>query len=323
MDKIDIIENSDLNIKIKEQKKKKKWQQFKENFELLLLALPGILLFFVFNYLPMGGIIIAFKDFRYDLGILGSKWVGLKNFEFFFTSQDAFRITRNTVGYGLSFLVVGTIAAVIVALLLFELKNKIALKVYQTTMILPTFLSWVIVGFITHILLDPVMGGLNQFLGLFGAHPVNWYNEVALWPFILVIVMLWKTIGMSSIVYYAALMGVDSQIYEAAIIDGASKWKQTIHISIPSLIPVITILSILGVGGLFRGDFGLNYQITKDLGSLYPVTDIIETYLFRGLRAGEFGIATAVGLFQSVVGLILVVSTNLIVKRIDPERSLF
>lgn len=279
--------------------------------------------FAIFHYLPMGGVIIAFKQYRYDLGILGSHWTGFKNFEFFFTSSDAWRITRNTIAYSSIFLVVGTVAAVCVALILFEVKNRIAIKIYQTSMILPRFLSWVIVGYITYTLLNPELGLLNQLLQQFGKEPIQWFSDPKYWPYILTTSNLWKHIGLDCIIYYAALLGVDSEQYEAARIDGAGRLRQMWHISIPSLVPLIIILSILAIGNLFRGDFGLFYQIPRNVGILYPATDVIDTYVFRGLRFGEIGMTAAVGLFQSLVGLVLVVCVNMIVKKIRPENSLF
>lgn len=305
-------------------RKKSRLKDFRDNAELSVLLIPGIILLIVFAYIPMFGIIIAFKDYRNNLGIFGSKWVGLENFKFFFTSQDAWRIGRNTVGYGLLFIVLGIISAVFVAILLYEIKNRIALKFYQTSMILPHFLSWVIVGYITYILLEPNMGVLNRMIKALGGEGLQWYSEPKYWVFILPIVNLWKNIGLKCIMYYAALMGIDEQLFEAAEIDGASRFKQIIYITIPSLVPLMTILTILDVGHIIKGDFGLFYTIPRDVGLLYPTTDIIDTYVYRGLRTGDdIGITTAVGLFQSVVGLIMVVGTNLIVKKISPENSLF
>lgn len=305
-------------------KKKNKFQTFKDNFELSLLLIPGLLFFLIFSYFPMVGVIIAFKDYRNNLGIFGSKWVGFDNFKFFFTSQDAWRITRNTVGYGLMFLFLGIICAVTIAILLYEVKKKYLLKIYQTSMILPHFLSWVIVGYITYILLEPNLGILNQILEFFGLEGKDWYSEPVYWIWILPVVNIWKTVGMNCIMYYAALMGIDAQLYEAATIDGASKWKQTWCITIPSLIPLMTILTILHIGNVIKGDFGLFYTIPRDIGILYPTTDIIDTYVYRGIRLGDdLGMTGAVSLFQSVVGFFLVVITNLIVKKISPENSLF
>ncbi len=299
-------------------KKKKKY-----DFDLLLMACPAIIYFFIFHYIPMVGTILAFKDYNYSLGIFGSKWIGLKNFEFFFTSQDAFRVTRNTIGYNLIFLVLDIVLCVTLALLLFEIKRMKWLKFFETTMLFPHFISYVIVAYITYTLFNPVYGVFNNILEAVGLSEVNWYGESKYWPFILVIVKEWKSIGMGCVVYYAALMGIDDSLFEAADLDGASKWQKTWNISIPSLIPIATIMGILAVGGILRGDFGLFYQVTNDVGSLYPVTDVIDTYIYRGLRGGDIGITSAVGLFQSFVGFILVICTNKIVKIINPENSLY
>lgn len=305
-------------------KKKSRWKAFKDNAELSALLIPGILLLITFMYIPMFGVIIAFKDYRNNLGIFGSKWVGLQNFKFFFTSQDAWRIARNTVGYGVLFIILGIIAAVFVAILLYEVRSRAALKFYQTSMILPHFLSWVIVGYITYILLEPSMGIFNQIIRLCGGEGLQWYSEPKYWVFILPLVNLWKNVGLKCIMYYAALMGIDRELFEAAEIDGANRFKQILHITLPSLVPLMVILTILDVGHIIKGDFGLFYTIPRDVGLLYPTTDIIDTYVYRGLRTGDdIGITTAVGLFQSVVGFIMVVGTNLIVKKISPENSLF
>lgn len=323
---IEQTRKNNLNI-IKQQhlkvSKKSRWQYFKENYELLLLTLPVLIYFFIFNYIPMFGVVIAFKNYKFNKGIFGSAWVGFENFKFFFQSQDALRITNNTVSYGAIFTITGIVFAVIVALLLFEVKNKQLIKVYQTTMILPYFLSWVIVGFTTYIFFNPVIGVFNQILGTANIKPVDWYADAKYWPSILTLTNIWKNVGLNCIMYYAALMGVNNELYEAATIDGANKLQQTWNISIPALVPLMSILSILAVGNLFRGDFGLFYQIPMDVGLLYPVTDIIDTYVYRGLRTGDMGITSAVGLFQSVVGLILVVSTNSIVKKINNENAMF
>lgn len=296
----------------------------RDNLELLCMQMPGIVFFLLFSYLPMIGIIIAFKDYRNNLGIFGSEWVGFKNFKFFFTSQDAWRITRNTVGYGLLFIVLDVVCSVAIAILLYEIRNKLALKYYQTTMILPHFLSWVIVGYITYILLEPNMGIFNQIRNALGAEGINWYAEPKYWVAILPIANIWKTVGLNCIMYYAALMGIDEQLYEAATVDGASKWKQIWYITIPSLVPLMTILTILHVGNVIKGDFGLFYNIPRNVGLLYSTTDIIDTYVYRGLQTGDdIGITTAVGLFQSVVGFLMVMGTNKVVKKLSPENALF
>ena len=305
-------------------RKKNRWKDFRDNAELSALMIPGIVLLLVFAYVPMLGIIIAFKDYRNNLGIFKSKWVGFQNFKFFFESQDAWRIGRNTVGYGILFIVIGLIAAVTIAILLYEVRSRKALKFYQTSMILPHFLSWVIVGYITYILLEPSMGILNKIIRFFGGEGLQWYSEPTYWVFILPIINVWKTVGLKSIMYYAALMGIDEQLFEAAQIDGAGRFKQILYITIPSLVPLMVTLTILDVGHIIKGDFGLFYTIPRDVGLLYPTTDIIDTYVYRGLRTGsDIGITTAVGLFQSAVGLVMVIATNLVVKKISPENSLF
>ncbi|MBQ4517539.1 MAG: sugar ABC transporter permease [Clostridia bacterium] len=271
----------------------------------------------------MFGAVLAFKDYNYAKGIFGSDWVGFDNFKFFFLSQDAWRITRNTLGYAVVFLVTNTVASMAVALLMFEVSSRKAIKTYQTILILPHFMSWVIVGYITYILFNSEQGVLNQLLTVFGQEKIDWYSSPQYWPFILPIVNIWKSVGMSSLMYYATLVGMDDSIYEAAVIDGAGRWRQTISISVPSLIPMMTILTIMNVGGIFRSDFGLFYQITRDVGSLYPTTDVVDTYIYRGLRTGDVGITAAVGLFQSFVGLVLVVFTNWVVKKIEPDNAMF
>ena len=302
---------------------KKKRKLSYSDFELTSLALPGIIFFAVFCYLPMFGVIIAFKRYNYNLGIIGSKWIGFKNFEFFFKSQDAFRITRNTICYNAAFIIIGITCAVIVALLLNEVRERGFVKFFQTSMILPNFMSWVIVGYISYIFLSPNLGVINNCLEMFGIERIQWYSDTVYWPYILVFFNVWKHVGMDSVMYYASLMGIDKSLYEAATVDGASELQKVWIISIPHLIPVITILAITKVGSIFRGDFGLFYQIPRDLGTLYPVTDVIDTYVYRGLQAGDLGASSAVGLFQSVVGFVMIILTNSIVKKIEPDNAMF
>jgi putative aldouronate transport system permease protein len=316
-----------VNLKIKEVEvmtKKKKRKIRVDNIEFILMCLPAIILVFVFAYLPMGGIILAFKDYRVDKGIIGSRWNGFDNFEFFFKSQDMWRVTRNTVLLNLLFITAGLIAAVTLALILFEIKNKWLIKGYQTMLILPHFLSWVIVAFMVYALLNPTAGIINQVLGMFGKEPIQWYHTPKYWPIIMMFTTIWKGAGMGSVMYFAALMGIDSEYFEAAAIDGATKWQITTKITLPFLVPLMTILTILNIGHIFRADFGMFYQVTRDTGALYPTTDVIDTYVFRALRQmGNVGMSSAVGLYQSVVGFILIITTNAIVKKIEPDNSLF
>ena len=295
----------------------------RDNIEFNVLALPGFLLLFVFNYLPMVGIIIAFKDFKPMLGIFGSKWVGFDNFEFFFTSQDAFRTIRNTLGYSLTFIVLNLITAVILALMFYYLRSKVMHKIYNAIVILPKFMSVVLVAFIVQIILNPSNGIANKVIAVFGGEAVSWYSEPAYWPVILTLTQIWMTVGMNSIIYYASLMGMDESLLEASAIDGASLWKQIFHIIIPFLKPIMVITTILALGSIFNGDFGLFYQVPLDTGLLYPTTDVISTYTFRALQEGSMAKSTAVGLFQSVAGLIMVLVTNGVVRKISPEDSLF
>lgn len=288
-----------------------------------LLALP-VLLIFVFCYLPMLGIIIAFKNYRYDLGIFGSKWVGFDNFKFFFESDSFVRITWNTLSMNFLFIVLGTAAAVIVAIMLFYVNSRKATKVYQTMMITPHFVSWVIAAYVLYSFLSPKYGLLNVLLSHFGIDKIDWYSEAKYWPCILVISNLWKTVGMSSVMYYASLMGIDSSLFEAAEIDGAGRLKTVIYIILPSLIPIITILTIMSIGNIFRADFGLFYQLPRNIGVLYKTTDVIDTFIFRTMREiGDMGMSSAVGLLQSLVGLVLVILTNYAAKKIDSDNALF
>ena len=303
--------------------KNKRRRIFKENFSLFMLAFPGLVFLIVFHYLPMGGIVMAFKDYVPRKGIFASEWVGFDNFKFFFTSQDAVRTIRNTVLYSIDFLVVDLLVGVGIALLLYHLKSKVALKTYHTVILLPRFMSIVIISFMVYALLSPTYGVINQMLQALGLEQINWYNEPGYWPTILTITHIWQIAGSGCLYYYAALVGIDESLFEAAAIDGASTWKKCWYIAIPSLIPIMVMMTILGIGGLFSGDMGLFYQVPKDQGALYPTTDIINTYTYRALLDGSLEKSAAVGLFQSVIGLVLVLITNGIVRKVSPENSMF
>lgn len=293
------------------------------------MVLPGTIWFLLFSYLPMFGTVIAFKNFRYDPGgffssILNSDWVGFDNFKFLFSTNDAFVITRNTVLYNAVFIILGLVLGVTVAIVLSELANKKLSKVYQTGMLFPHFLSWVVVSYFVFTFLSADRGLLNNILGWFGIESISWYNESKYWPFILVFMNMWKGIGYGSIVYLAAIVGIDRNYYEAAMIDGANKWKQIRHVTIPMITPLIIILTILNVGKIFNSDFGLFFQVPRDSGPLYPTTNVIDTFVYRGLTTmGDISMSTAAGLYQSAVGFVLVLLTNYIVKKIDKEYALF
>ncbi|WP_246281253.1 ABC transporter permease [Saccharibacillus qingshengii] len=305
------------------------WKKIVRNRALLLLVLPGTVWFLIFAYLPMFGTVLAFKDFRispdgFFASVLNSEWVGFKNFEYLFRTSDAYIITRNTILYNVAMIILGLVSAVAFAILLSELLNKRMAKVYQTGMFLPHFLSWVIISYFAFTFLSPDKGVLNQLLTALGMERISWYSEPAYWPLILLFVGIWKGIGYSSVIYLAAITGIDKSYYEAATIDGARKWQQIRYITLPLLRPLMIILTILAIGGIFRSDFGLFYQLPKDSGALYPVTNVIDTFVYRGLmNMGDIGMSTAAGLYQSLVGLILILTTNYIVRRIDRDQAIF
>lgn len=297
----------------------------KENVELGSFALPAVVLVFLFSYLPMFGIVLAFKNYKVTKGILGSDWINplWKNFEFFLTSKDAPRVIRNTLSLNFLFIFVCILCAVIFALLLYEVKKPWQIKTYQTFSILPCFLSWVAVGYIVYGFLEPTKGILNQIIRALGGEGVPWYTEPKYWPTILTVVNVWHGVGLNCIMYYAALMGIDSQLFEAAELDGASKFRRIWHISLPHLVPIITIKGLLDIGQIFRADFGLFYNVTRDMGQLYPVTDVMDTYVFRALQTGNIGMSSASSVIQSVVCFFTIIIANAIVRKISPENSLF
>lgn len=305
------------------------FKDINKNKAMLVMVLPATLWFIFFSYLPMAGMVIAFKEYRYSrdgflASIIQSKWVGLQNFKFLFSTNDAYIITRNTVLYNIFFIVLGLVIAVAMAIMLAEITNKKLAKVYQTGMFLPYFLSWVIVGYFVFSFLSMDRGVVNQIAGWFGVDPVNWYSDPAYWPIIIVVVFLWKSVGYNSVIYLAAIMGIDKSLYEAAMIDGANKWQQIRNITIPMLTPLITILTLLAIGKIFYADFGLFYQVPRDSGTLYNVTNVIDTYVYRGLKStGEIGMSTAAGLYQSLIGFVLVITSNGIVRKFNKDNALF
>lgn len=302
----------------------KKWYRDKNYLQLLLMASVPALFVFVFSYLPMFGVIIAFKDYKYNLGILGSEWVGFKNFKGFISSNVFMQLVKNTLFCNTLFIVFGTLFAIFIAIMLYEISGRIRTKIFQTIMIIPNFISWVLVAFLVYIFLSPTSGLLNRLIGAFGIEAVDWYSIPKIWPAILTIVFVWKSFGMDSVIYYAALMGIDGSIIEAAEIDGATKSQINRHVVIPSILPLIVILVILKIGNIFRGDFGLFYNVTRDVGILYETVDVLDTYIYRLVReVGNMSISSAAGLMQSVVGFVLVVLTNHVSKRIDPDGGLF
>lgn len=294
-----------------------------ENKSLLLMATPVIILLILFNYVPMFGSLVAFKKFNYIDGIWNSPWVGLRNFKFLFSMKSlTWRMLRNTVGYYFLFTLVGTICNVTLAVALNECKNKYFSKYSQTCMIMPTFVSYIAVSFIASCFLD-INGILNQ--TLFEKDTVVWYQEAKYWPIILTILKIWKDTGYGSIVYLSALAGMDRELFEAADLDGATKWKQIRYITLPLLTSMVCIMTLLGLGSIMISNTGLFYQVTKDSSMIYETTQTIDTYVMKTMVAGtgDFGPASAVSFFQSVVGCTLTIVVNMIVRKISPDNALF
>lgn len=289
------------------------------------MALPGLVYLLINNYLPMFGLQIAFKKFNYNLGIWGSEWNGLENFKYLFKTKDAWIITRNTIGYNFLWIIIGTIFSIFVAILLNEVKNKIFKQAYQTAILLPYLISTVIVAYLVYAFLSPSNGVINKsILEPLGISPIEWYSEPKLWPFILTIVNQWKGIGFSAVIYLSALSGISDEYYEAAMLDGATKWQQIKMITLPLLKPTIITLTILSLGNIFRSDFGLFYQVPMNSGVLFDVTNTIDTYVYRGLmQSNDVAMSSAASFYQSIVGFICVISVNAIIKKISKEDAIF
>ena len=288
------------------------------------MALPGLVYLFINNYMPLPGLVLAFKKYNAKKGIFGSDFVGLKNFKYLFTTKDAYIITRNTICYNVVFIIVNTILAIFVAILLAEMTSRMK-KVYQCLILLPYMISMVIVSYLVYGFLSTDNGFLNNtLLPLLGKEPVNWYMEKKYWPFLLTFVNAWKVVGYNSIIYISTILGIDRGIYESAQIDGASKWMQVRKITIPLLKPTVIMLTLLAIGRIFYSDFGLCYQVPQNQGALFAVTNTIDTYVYRGLlELGNMSMASAAGLYQSMVGFVLILGANFMVRRIDKDSALF
>ena len=292
---------------------------------LLLIALPGIIYLLINNYLPMFGVFLAFKDYSYMRGIFGSKWCGFDNFQFLFATKDAWVMTRNTLLYNAAFIILGTVCSIFLAILIYELGEKRRVKFFQGSLMLPNLLSWVVVGFIVYAFLNADTGFINNtVLRATGGVPVSWYSTPGPWPFILILVNCWKGVGYGTLIYIATVSGIDGTFYEAAALDGANKWQQITNITLPFLIPSVITLLLMSIGRIFYSDFGLFYQIPQNSGTLFPVTNTIDTYVYRALiSSGGIGRSSAAGVFQSVVGFTLVCFSNWIVSRISPDNAIF
>lgn len=296
-----------------------------KNYKVLLLMLaPAVAFFLLFAYIPMAGIVIAFKKYDYAGGIFGSAWNGLDNFRFFFESGDAWRVTRNTALYNIAFIAVNNALQIFAAIMLFEVGGKWFRKITQSALFLPYFISWVVVGAIAYNLLNYDIGTVNALLRGFGLQPVDIYNTPSYWPYILVLVSAWKSLGYGTVMYLAAITGIDTEMYEAAEIDGANIFQRIMKVTIPNLYPTIIILVLLAVGNIFRGDFGMFYNMIGNNGLLFSATDVIDTFVFRSLiTSNDIGMSAAAGVFQSVLGFATILTVNYAVRRYDKDRALF
>lgn len=311
--------------------------EVKRHIAFLTMLLPGLAFLLCFSYLPMPAIILAFK--RYSLAkppkdywiqnkfiyslFIDNPWVGLNNFKFIFQSPDAWTVVRNTVGYNLVFMALGLVMSVGLAIIINELNNRIAAKVYHTILFLPYFISWIVVAYLVYAFVS-AKGVFNQIFTSLGLPTINFYSEPKYWPFIFVFCNMWKYTGNNSIIYLATLSGFDQELYEAAAIDGAGKWQQIRHITLPQLVPTIVLLQILAVGRIFNGDFDMFYSLPNGSGPLKNVSTTLDVYVYNTMKTGaQLGLASAAAFFQSVVGFVLVLTTNLIVRRVSPEMAMF
>ena len=300
------------------------WKTFWSNRVLLMMCLPAIVFFFVFAYLPMPGAYIAFTNFQYDKGLWASPFVGLKNFEFLFTSGQLGLLLRNTVLYNLAFIVLGNAVQLFFAIALSEVSSKLYKKTTQSLMFLPYFISDVLVSLLVYNLLNYDYGFLSHLVRGLGGEMPKVYQNAGAWPFIIVAVHLWKSTGYGTVVYFAAITGMDASMMEAAQIDGANAWQRIRYITLPTLKPTVVILFLFAIGGILKGNFGLFYNLVGNNAMLFKTTDIIETYVYRSMmNSFNFSQSSAVGLFQSVVGFFIVLGANAFVKRMDADYALF
>jgi len=304
------------------QKKKKKILSF---LPLYFMMLPGFIYLIINNYIPMAGIVIAFKKYNVKKGIFGSDWVGLSNFEYLFGTQDSLIIIRNTLLYNISFIIVNMVVGVILAIMITDVLSKKMRKIYQSSILIPFTISIVVVSYIVFAFLSQENGMLNKsILPFWGREAVNWYSEPKYWPGILIFVNCWKGVGYGTLLYIAAIVGIDKGFYEAARLDGASKWQEIRYITLPLIQPTVVTLLLLGIGRIFYSDFGLFYQVPQNSGALFSATNTIDTYVYRALiSSGGIGRSSAAGVFQSIVGFVLVMISNWVTKKLSPENAIF
>ncbi len=308
-----------------------RFSKAKKTLMLLTMVAPGAIWLLLLRYLPMGGIILAFKNYKiypkdptFLNNLVHSKWVGLDNFKFLFTTGDSWVMIRNTLAYNIVFIILGVIIPVAFAIMMSELSKKFVAKTYQTLMFFPYFLSWVVVSYFLNAFIDAQYGLIPMAQRAAGETAVSWYTTPGPWPYIIVFANLWKNVGYSTVLYLAAITGIDQTQYEAAAIDGASKWQQILHVTLPNLRTMIAILFILNVGKIFNADFGLFWNVPMQNGALFSVTQVVDTYIYRVLmNTGNIGQSTAAGLLQNIVGFICIIGANAVVKKIDSDSTLF
>lgn len=308
-----------------------RFSKYKKTLVLLTMAAPTAIWLLLLRYLPMGGIILAFKEYKVNprnpsfiSNLINSKWVGLNNFNFLFMTDDAKIMFRNTLLYNIVFIILGIIIPVAFAIMLNEVTKKFVAKAYQTMMFFPYFLSWVVVSYFLNAFIDGQYGMITAMQRAAGGEMTNWYTTLGPWPYIIVFANLWKNVGYTTVLYLSAITGIDSTQYEAAAIDGASKWQQIWYVTIPNLRTMICILFIMNVGKIFNADFGLFYSVPMNSGALFPVTQVFDTYVYRALMVtGRIDMSSAAGLLQNVLGFICILTANNIVKKIDADSSMF
>ena len=312
-------------MKKAEVKKGKKKNALKEYWPLYLMMLPALLYLLINNYIPMAGMVIAFKKLNFAKGIWASPWAGLKNFKFLFASKDAWIITRNTLLYNVAFILVNMVVGIAIAILITEVRNTKLKKIYQSAILLPFLMSMVILSYIVYALLSAENGLVNNsILPLFHMDPIQWYQKPKYWPAVLIIANCWKGVGYGCLIYIASLIGIGPSFYEAARLDGASKWQEITKITLPSLVPTIITLLLLSIGRIFYSDFGLFYQVPMNSGVLFPTTNVIDTYVYRALiEQGNISMSSAAGVYQSLVGFCVVMLSNWIVRKVDKDQALF
>lgn len=300
------------------------WKRFKRFIPVYLVMIPGLVYLFINNYMPLPGLVVAFKQYNAGKGIYKSPWVGFKNFQYLFATNDALLITRNTILYNVAFIAINLVCSVAVAIILSELTGRIK-NVYQSVILLPHLISSVIIGYLVFAFFSVENGFVNNnILALFGKEGVSWYSEPKYWPFIIVFVNTWKSIGFNCIIYLSTLLGFDRAFYESAEIDGATKWQQIRYITLPLLKPTAIMMTLMAVGRIFYSDFGLFYQVPMNQGALYATTQTIDTYVYRGLlQLGNISMSAAAGVYQSIIGFVLILAANLLVKKLDRDSALW